>query len=88
MSHRILQELETAEQALQENLHRNDLDVTAREHMERALLHVREAFVATNEIGKARSVQQLVGDLEKTELLFAKIRNSHRPEAKALKVRI
>ena len=56
--------------------------------MERALLHVREAFVATNEIGKARSVQQLVGDLEKTELLFAKIRNSHQPEAKALKVRI
>ena len=88
MSHRILQELETAEQALRENLHRNDLDATAREHMERALLHVREAFVATNEIGKACSVQQLVGDLDKTELLFAKIRNSHRPEAKALKVRI
>jgi hypothetical protein len=36
---------------------------TAREHMERALAHVREAYVAFNEMGQARTVQQLVNDL-------------------------
>jgi hypothetical protein len=30
--------------------------------------------VATNEIGKARSVQQLVGDLEKVNHIVAKVR--------------
>ncbi len=54
MSRLILEELNTAEQALRENLHRHDLDPTAREHMERALSHLREAYVATNETGKRR----------------------------------
>jgi hypothetical protein len=73
----ILQELNNAEQALRENLHRHDLDPTAREHMERALSHVREAYVATNEIGKARSVQRLVGDLEKVERLTERLRKRY-----------
>jgi hypothetical protein len=84
----ILEQLNTADEALRQNLHRHDLDPTARAHMERALNHVREACIATNDVGKARPVQTLVRDLENTELLFAKIRNSHRPEAKALKVRM
>ena len=65
MSRHIVEQLDTADQALRENLHRHDLDPTAREHMERALSHVREAHIPTNEIGKARSVRRLVGDLEK-----------------------
>ena len=73
----ILEELNNAEQALRENLHRNDLDSTAREHMERALSHVREAYIATNEIGKARSVRGLVGDLEKVERLTDTLRKRH-----------
>ncbi len=73
MSRLILEELNTAEQALRENLHRHDLDPTAREHMERALSHLREAYVATNETGKARSVQRLLGDLEKAERLTEKV---------------
>jgi hypothetical protein len=36
MSRHIFEQLDTADQALRENLHRNDLDPTAREHMERA----------------------------------------------------
>lgn len=88
MSRSPLELLNNAESALRENLHRDDLDAVARAHMERALNHVREAYIASNEIGKARTVQRLVNDSEKVDLLFAKIRNSQRPEAKALKLRL
>lgn len=74
MSRLILEQLDTADQALRENLHRHDLDPTAREHMERALSHVREAYIATNEIGKARSVRRLVGDLEKVDHRLTNVR--------------
>ena len=79
MSRYIFEQLDTAEQALRENLHRNDLDPTAREHIERALSHVREAYIATNEIGKARSVSQIVGDQEKVNHLVAKVRRREQP---------
>ena len=88
MSRHIFEQLDTADQALRENLHRNDLDPTAREHMERALSHVREAYVATNEIGKARSVQQLVGDLEKVNHIVAKVRRRVQPTATTKPIRI
>ena len=84
----ILEELNNAEQALRENLHRNDLDPTAREHMERALSHVREAFIATNGIGKARSVQRLVGDLEKVERLTDKVRKRYQVGVAAKPIRV
>ena len=80
MSRLILEQLNDAESALRENLHRHDLDPTARAHMERALSHVHEAYIATNEIGKARSVQQLVGDLEKVDRLLEKVRQRPKPE--------
>ena len=73
---------------MRENLHRNDLDPTAREHMERALSHVREAYIATNEIGKARSVQQLVGDLEKANDIVAKVRRREKPITTTKSIRI
>ncbi len=76
---RILDQLRDAESALRENLHRHDLDPTARAHMERALNHTLEAYVATNEIGKARSVQRLVGDLEKVEQILAKVHRQQQP---------
>ena len=84
----ILEELNNAEQALRENLHRHDLDPTAREHMERALSHVREAHIATNEIGKARSVQRLVGDLEKVERLTDKVRKRYQVGVAAKPIRV
>lgn len=74
MSRRILEQLDTASQALRENLHRHDLDPIAREHMERAVAHVHEAHIATNELGKARSVRRLVADLEKVERIVARVR--------------
>ena len=88
MSRYIFEQLDTAEQALRENLHRNDLDPTAREHMERALSHVREAYIATNEIGKARSVQRLVGDLEKVDRLVEKVRHCQQPGVTIKPIRI
>jgi hypothetical protein len=88
MSRHIFEQLDTADQALRENLHRNDLDPTAREHMERALSHVREAYIATNEIGKARSVQQLVGDLEKVNHIVAKVRRREVTTATTKPIRI
>ncbi|HOC54745.1 MAG TPA: hypothetical protein PKI20_03890 [Verrucomicrobiota bacterium] len=88
MSRYIVEQLNTADQALRENLHRNDLDPTAREHMERALAHVREAYVATNEIGKARSVQRLVGDLEKVNHIVAKVRRRERPAVVNKSIRV
>jgi hypothetical protein len=88
MSRYIFEQLDTAEQALRENLHRNDLDPTAREHMERALSHVREAYIATNEIGRARSVQRLVGDLEKVDRLVEKVRHRQQPGVTIKPIRI
>jgi phosphoribosylpyrophosphate synthetase len=88
MSRHIFEQLDTADQALRENLHRNDLDPTAREHMERALSHVREAYIATNDIGKARSVQQLVDDLEKVSHIVSKVRRRERTTTPTKPIRI
>lgn len=88
MSQGILELLNQAEKALRTNLHRHDLDPTAHAHMERALNHVREAYVATNEIGKARSVQRLVSDLEKVQRLTAKLRQRQASQVVIKPVRI
>ena len=88
MSRHILDQLDTADQALRENLHRHDLDPTAREHMERAMSHVREAYIATNEIGKARSVQRLVSDVEKVGHLLSKLRKQQQPGITVKPIRI
>ena len=88
MSRHILEQLDIADQALRENLHRHDLDLIAREHMERAMSHVREAYIATNEIGKARSVQRLVGDVEKVGHLLSKLRKQQQPGIPVKSIRI
>ena len=88
MSRHILEQLDIADQALRENLHRHDLDLIAREHMERAMSHVREAYIATNEIGKARSVQRLVGDMEKVGHLMSKLRKQQQSGVTVKPIRI
>jgi hypothetical protein len=69
---RQLDNLNSAERALRSNLHMHGLDPTAREHMERALNHVREGYIAVNAPARARTVQKLVEDLSKVERLIAK----------------
>ena len=88
MNHLILKQLNDADQSLRENLHRHDLDPTARAHMERALNHVREARIATSDAGKARSVQRLVGDLEKVDHLLRKVRRQSQPGTTIKPIRI
>lgn len=88
MSRHILEQLDIADQALRENLHRHDLDLIAREHMERAMSHVREAYIATNEIGKARSVQRLVSDVEKVGHLMSKLRKQQQSGVTVKSIRI
>ena len=80
----ILELLNDAESALRENLHRHDLDANARAHMERAASHTREAYIATTEIGKARTVQRLADDLDKADRLIARLRGQ-RPEGVVVK---
>jgi hypothetical protein len=67
----LLANLNAAEDALRANLHMHCLDETARHHMERATTHVREAFIAVNEPGRARTVPDLLNDIAKGERLIA-----------------
>ena len=50
--------------------------------------HLHEAYIATNEIGKARSVQRLVGDLDKVNHIVAKVRRRERPTVNTKSIRI
>jgi len=84
----ILQNLHDAEDALRANLHRHDLDDTARAHMERALNHAREAFIATNEIGKARTVRELTREVEAVERLLEKVRHEQPSNVVTFKMRV
>jgi hypothetical protein len=70
----LLGQLSVAETALRRNLHTHDFGNTAREHIERALAHIREAYVAFNEIGHARTVQQLVNDLVRIQQVMDRSR--------------
>jgi hypothetical protein len=59
----LLGQLNAAEAALRTGLHTHGFGCAAPAHMERALAHIREAYVAINEINRARTVEQLVNDL-------------------------
>lgn len=74
----LLQQLNAAETALRANLHIHCLDETGRAHMERALAHIRESYIAINE-GRARSVRQLVTDLLKVKHLHDRLSQKSPP---------
>jgi len=69
----LLSNLNTAERALRQNLHQHGLDPTAREHLERALSHVREGYIAVNEPGRARTVGQVIEDISKAGNLLSRL---------------
>lgn len=73
----LLEKLTAAETALRENLHTHGFGFTARDHMERAMAHVQEAYVAINEIGRARTVHQLVNDLARVEKVADETKRGH-----------
>ena len=73
----LLSQLNAAESALRSGLHTHGFGSTARAHMERALAHVQEAYVAINEIGRARTVQQLVNDLVHVQQVMDDAKRGH-----------
>jgi hypothetical protein len=63
----LLGQLTTAESALRSGLHVQGFGSTAQAHMDRALAHIREAYIVINEATQVRSVQQLVDDLNRIQ---------------------
>ena len=67
----LLGQLQTAEVNLRAGLHQHGLDVSVRAHLERALAHIREAYIAVNEQTKIRTVQELADQLARIEQMPA-----------------
>jgi hypothetical protein len=63
----LLGQLNTAESVLRAGLHAHGLCQIARAHLERAMAHLAEAYIAINEVNRARTVQRLVDDLVRVE---------------------
>jgi hypothetical protein len=63
----LLGQLKAAESALRSGLHTDGFGSTARAHMERAIAHICEAYIAINEVRQVRTVQQLVEDLNRIQ---------------------
>ena len=61
----LLGQLKTAEAALRAGMHTHGFGSTARAHMERALAHISESYIALSEPKNARTVHQLVDDLNR-----------------------
>jgi transcriptional/translational regulatory protein YebC/TACO1 len=63
----LLGQLKAAEGALRAGLHTHGFGSTARAHMERALTHIAESYIALTEPKQARTVRQLVDDLNRIQ---------------------
>jgi hypothetical protein len=63
----LLGQLKAAESALRAGLHTQGFGGIARHHMERAMAHICEAYIAINESRQVRTVQQLVEDLNRIQ---------------------
>ena len=63
----LLGQLKAAETALRGGLGIQGFGSATRSHMERAVAHVSEAYIAINESKSVRSVQQLVEDLNRIQ---------------------
>ena len=59
----LLGQLKAAEAALRAGMNTHGFGCTARAHMERALAHIAESYIALTEPKNTRSVHQLVDDL-------------------------
>ncbi|HXI72236.1 MAG TPA: hypothetical protein VNN22_17920 [Verrucomicrobiae bacterium] len=70
----LLGRLNAAESALRAGLHTHGLGQIARAHLERAMAHLAEAYIAINEINHARTVQRLVDDLVRVDQVVEDVR--------------
>ena len=63
----LLGQIRTAEAAVHAGLHAHGFGSTAREHLQRAMAHIQEAYIAINECKPVRTVPQLVDDLNRIQ---------------------
>jgi len=70
----LLGQIRTAEAAMRAGLHITGFGNAAREHLERAMAHIQEAYIAINETKAIRSVSQLVDDLNRIQ----QVMNQHK----------
>jgi hypothetical protein len=63
----LLGQLRTAEAAVRASLFAHGFGNAAREHLQRAMAHIMEAYVAINEGKGVRTVPQLVEDLNRIQ---------------------
>ena len=75
----LLGQLQTADVNLRAGLHQHGLDAIVRAHLERALAHIREAYIAINEQAKVRTVQQLADQLARIEQMQDDLRDEQTP---------
>ena len=75
----LLGQLQTADVNLRSSLHQHGVDALVRAHLERALAHIREAYIAVNEQTKTRSVQELTEQLARIEQMQADLRAEQKP---------
>ena len=73
----LLGQIRTAEAAVRAGLHAHGFGSAAREHLERAMAHIQEAYIAINESKSVRTVPQLVDDLTRIQKVMDEFR--HRP---------
>ena len=66
----LLGQLRTAEAAVRAGLHVHGFGDTARAHLERAMAHINEAYIAIHETKSVRTVPQLVDDLNRIQQLM------------------
>ena len=75
----LLGQIRAAETALRSSLHTHGFGSTARAHLERALAHVQETYIAISEMRAVRSVPQLVEDLNRIEQACSELRQQPPP---------
>ena len=75
----LLGQLQTADVNLRAGLHQHGMDAIVRAHLERALAHIREAYIAVNEQTKVRTVQELADQLARIEQMQADLRAEQTP---------
>lgn len=75
----LLGQIRTAEASVRAGLHAHGFGNTAREHLERAMAHIQEAYIAINESKPVRTVPQLVDDLNRIQQVMddARQRKTH-----------
>lgn len=73
----LLGQLRTAEASVRASLFAHGFGNAAREHLERAMAHIQEAYIAVNESKPVRTVPQLVEDLNRIQQVMNEHHQRH-----------